>query len=300
MHSLFRSLMLESRAILAFLLLVPVCLYGHNENVHREITKSAYASSAASTAFLTDYFGVSQDFSFGPPILAQPSPLQGLINGFSPVNWLIEGSYYEDMTYYGSGRLRDQWRTLDHFFVPWPSAHGLTDDSDAPWYAFGLWPGGIVHSFGWGTTPGLSGPDVPTATFANTETWQNAREHEFRVLTQGSKVSRDESLALMLYALGHVLHLNQDTSSPDHTRDDSHKLRAYFEDYGGDTYLVNANKSPTAHAQAFPLRPRGWDSWRAGGFQKLRDFWERRLYNNSEQVLKTALDRDAASAPGMQ
>ncbi|MGO9479361.1 MAG: hypothetical protein ACLQAH_05465 [Limisphaerales bacterium] len=56
----------------------------------------------------------------------------------------------------------------------------------------------------------------------NSETWECARNYEYATLTSTNPTARDANLARMFYALGHVLHLNQDLSQPGHVRNDKH------------------------------------------------------------------------------
>ena len=100
-------------------------------------------------------------------------------------------------------------------------------------------------------------------------------------------------LALMLYGLGHVLHLNQDLSQPEHVRNDQHVEPQVIEAYGREI-LAKSAASVAVHDQWFPLRPHGWTYWREAGFIKLVHFWDRGLYIGTSQ----ALNNDAAEVAG--
>src|SRR5260370_41227780 len=95
-------------------------------------------------------------------------------------------------------------------------------------------------------------------------------------------------MALLLCSLGHVLHLNQDLSQPDHTRNDNHydQDRHYIEGYGTANYPANP-------AWFAPQPPHGWPYWQAQGFNKLLDFWDRGLYNGQ----RDPLNNDAGRTP---
>src|SRR5260370_3923187 len=95
-------------------------------------------------------------------------------------------------------------------------------------------------------------------------------------------------MALLLCSLGHVLHLNQDLSQPDHTRNDNHydQDRHYIEGYGTANYPANP-------AWFAPQPPHGWPYWQAQGFNKLLDFWDRGLYNGQ----RDPLNNDAGGTP---
>jgi hypothetical protein len=95
-------------------------------------------------------------------------------------------------------------------------------------------------------------------------------------------------MAKMFNCLGHILHLNQDTSSPDHVRNVAHKDGAYFEDYGQDNCA--------SHTDWFTNQPHGWAYWQNRGFSKLLDFWDRNLYNNNSSA---ALIAEAAGTTNL-
>jgi len=94
----------------------------------------------------------------------------------------------------------------------------------------------------------------------------------------------------MFYALGHVLHLNQDTTSPPHTRDDNHLPGwlggpgvSFFEEYGEGTYLRHGRRF--SDDSGFPLSATEWSDWLAAGFTSLESFWDRNLYSGQPEVL---------------
>jgi hypothetical protein len=60
----------------------------------------------------------------------------------------------------------------------------------------------------------------PTPT--NAETWACARAYEYAALTNSANSNRASNMGCMFYALGHILHLNEDLSQPDHVRNDEH------------------------------------------------------------------------------
>lgn len=267
--------------------------HGHNERVHMEISASAFRSSDGIATFLGQTVGVDRaPYIDGPSLGAKPPPFESYISSSAtPYGWVLEGSYYGDMM--DAVALRSS----DHFYTVQPQrvageVNGLTDSSETLFLY-----SGIVNSFAWASTKGINGPTAhpfPISAGPNIETWPDARDHQYAALTSATKASRDENLALMLYTLGHILHLNQDLSQPEHTRNDAHPNNRHIENYGFETYLQNAWRSAENRASLFPLRPRGWDYWRANGFIKLVDFWDRNLYKGNAK----ALDDDAIAVPG--
>ena len=177
-----------------------------------------------------------------------------------PFSWIEEGSQRED----DAGTLNPAYgRFIKHFYIPNnPSdARHLTDTVN-----------GEVDSFQWATTDPR-----------NTESWPKAREYELQGLTAVTQLERDAKLAHMFKSLGHVIHLNQDLSQPGHTRNDAHPFRDWIEEYGREVYLRKF------YATGFPTSSRTLAQWRAAGFRKLEDFWNKKLYMDSAQELNDDL-----------
>ena len=197
----------------------------HDEQVHERLTLSAANSSENLKAFLRDSLGENNEpFSTSPMLVWYPPPAGTTwpTSGYPPLAWLTRGAYWEDIQTYGT--IPKPLRSMDHFYTLLPKpVRGLTDESEPFVVGSWLFPGGIVNSFNWGSEKGVLGPYWGlTSVGQNTETWQDARDYQLAALTSSSKAIRDENTAHMLYALGHVLHLNQDLSQPDHVRNDNH------------------------------------------------------------------------------
>jgi hypothetical protein len=80
--------------------------------------------------------------------------------------------------------------------------------------------------------------------------------------------------------LGHVIHLNQDLTSPDHARDVNHNKLAYFENFG----LANFTNNPQWFNLPANNATVGWLNWKNKGFSKLLDFWDRGLYQGGSSL----------------
>jgi hypothetical protein len=247
----------------------------HDQPVHSGIANAAAASSEGLLSFLGDNVGQQYaPYTISPKIQFDNPDKEG---AQSPLNWIRQGAVHED----------DTPRFGDHFYTLTPTrlpgqVRGLTDWSESL-----ILPAGTSNSFAWGTVPGLPKPSlagVPPASITNTENWPCARSYELGALTKTNSTDRSANLAHMLYALGHVLHLNQDLSQPDHVRNDEHFLaaRRWIEKFGSKNYRYEVN--------AFPLEPRGWSNWQSHGFSKLLDFWDRGKFSNGGS---TGLDADA-------
>ena len=253
-------------AITAAIIVLPARCCGHDQIIHMAISESAAKSSSGLNAFLQQILGVSPDSFTETPTLS------GSANYYyrseSPIEWVKSGSFYEDEDF----RFTDHFYTLDVGKTP-KAIYGLTDDSEFPL------PAGIIDSFSWATN---SNGKNPVTGELNTEKWRNARDYEYTALSGADNPTREDGLTHMLYALGHVLHLNQDLSQPDHVRNDEHykKSHRWIENYGSAHYAQNL--------QWFDLPKNatlGWANWQALGFNKLRDFWDRDHYLGNASAL---------------
>jgi hypothetical protein len=247
--------------------------FGHDTPVHEKVSEAAALSSAGLNEFLQDQFGAANS-----PFLEEPSITEIIsddnLGGYfqSPIGWIKSGSRTED----------NFPRYKNHFYDPTKTpAIGLTDRVDA----FG------IPSATWASVRGGGALPYP---FPNNDSFQNARDYEFTALTKAERISRGYDLAHMLYTLGRVLHLNQDLSQPDHTRNDNHAFKKYIEPYG----LTNYSR----HPEWFQLDPakhiQGWTAWRQAGFTKLEAFWDRNKYAGTDEQMRAALDNDASGTAG--
>lgn len=213
-----------------------VCLLGafispgigfcHDFHVHMAITESAFASSEGVSSFLAETLG--NNFP-SYPLTAQVEQLQGV---YSAKDWLRQGSKMEDEQKYNGW---PEVRCPDHFYTVTPGrvagkAPPLSDPTESP---FQYLPPNLANSFCWATQDGIQGPIYLftwlVSVGQNYENWSSARLEQWYYISPGdgaSKQQREAHLAAMLYNLGHIMHLNQDLSSPDHVRNDAHKQKA--------------------------------------------------------------------------
>ena len=254
--------------------LLALCLVGvfsgftaiaHEGPIHEAITWSAVRSSSGLSAFFSDQFGAaSAPFLEAPQLVFVAERPMGPRH--SPVNWLKIGSREEDYPW---------TRTKNHFYDPTKEpAIGLTDGPDF----LG------IPSFTWASVRGGGGFVQP-----NNDSWQNARDYQLVGLTNASSLTRNANIAHMLYSLGRVIHLNQDLTQPDHARNDNHLTDPLFRLHWGNGPVwiePHGLRYYTNHPEWFPLRPRGWPSWRDAGFTNLHSFWDRDLYKGGAQALR--------------
>lgn len=267
--------------ILYFCLLVN--LFAHDQIVHQEITahaeNAAYADSSAYADFINT---ISSDI----PRLPQPNQKGGVFQS------MVDGSYDEDWADQDAGGKR----SLNHFYDPLTGL-GLSETPPDKPYA-----GGIGNpSFLWASTSnciGINFPGVTRFNFGENEntsniwSWPNARGYEWLGLTAATQLERQTNLDNMFRAIGQVMHLLEDTTQPQHVRNEQHldkfvkgistPWRSPIEDYGQD------------HWQTLNYGDGSMLNWRNAGFTKLEDFWNRHKYDGSSSA---ALVADANEDP---
>lgn len=248
-------------AVTAFTVVSVLPSLAHHEPVHEQIAKAAVDSSDGLVRFANEVLG-------GQDTLLDYDPFEFDAAKLSPKDWVGKGSYNQDY-----------WpRWGNHFYTVKPSrvvgkAEGL---SDAASRFFIL---RTTNSYAWATvehqnTPllwldHLIGTHRPYPAPENEDNWSKARVYQLAGLTSSSKTIREENLAHMFYSLGHIIHLNQDLSQPDHTRDDAHPVKSH-------AFIENFGDAHRNHPEWFNPQRHGWAYWRdQAHFTKLLDFWDR-------------------------
>jgi len=144
----------------------------------------------------------------------------GIQNGINEVfnskrvyTWLGEGGIREDAPDWYSLLPR---RAVNHFHNP------LSDISEAGFHGF--FGGTMLHgdsSIVWSQKP--LGEQSPGGCYS----WEDVQNYFFKALTATDKASRDNYFAETFRGLGQLMHLVEDLSVPEHTRDDGHVFKAY-------------------------------------------------------------------------
>jgi len=273
-------MIIDSKCCLALtLVLSGWSSFGHDVPVHRKITQHAVASALAGSPAFADFLAtVSSDSD--PNITTN----------------LVEGSAREDDPNKDEGfPLEDGGglRSLNHFYDPLDGMYdkGLSD------YPTDLRKREGTNSFAWASISNCMGFNFTGGSFlfwhhigqnvnkSNQWSWQNARGYEWLGLTETNRSDRQLSLSRMFRAVGQVMHLLEDTTQPQHVRNEQHLDRlgpvweSPIEDYGRDNQ-TNLNYQ------------HGMLLWRTNGFTKLGDFWDRGFYKIS---LANALIDDSAA-----
>ena len=260
--------------------------FGHDIPVHQAITfnaaESAYDESSAYSNFVNV---ISPDLSY--------------LGSQGATNAMVNGSGLEDNIDV-TGDVGGE-RSLNHFYDPTKSPPiGLTD-TGWPW-PLSSTPLGR-DSFSWAS---LSNETDINASFIhiplnrgtyNIWSWQNARGYEWLGLTTATHLERQTNLASMFRAAGQVMHLLEDTSQPQHVRNEQHLdriphlktdlwSRSAIEDYG----KKNVTNLNYAH---------GMLNWNGAGFTQLKDFWDRSKLSGGATALNADYVSGGASTLGL-
>ena len=118
--------------------------------------------------------------------------------------WLELGGEYEDIPYLYMPYLR----SVNHYHNP------LTDEGFSGIFG-GVFLSGM-SAIDWATRP--MGTQTPGGYFS----WADARNYYYLALTSYDGTGREGHLADTFRGLGQLMHLVQDMSVPEHTRDDGH------------------------------------------------------------------------------
>ena len=240
--------------------------YGHLPKVHRGITQHAEASAYHYSSSYADFFStISDDFGHD-----------------DAVHSMENGSEMEDE--------ESVPRCLNHFYDPLTGL-GLSniplDDQLRDTITGQVVPIGN-NSFTWGSTrdcPGLysdiwiDGIHLNVRTY-NIWSWQNARYYEWLGLTSADPGVRRANFDDTFRAIGQVMHLLEDTTSPQHVRNEQHLTGSCIEDYGF-KYLNGLSYQESML------------NWQEAGFTKMEDFWDRHLYNGNPAALGADLSGGA-------
>ena len=275
------------KSLLALTCLSSVGLCHDNNTIHPLLTDRAYEFwTKRGNVFEALGLEESANLAFQRPSGDQ-YPLDPLARTASA--WLRQGSIDED--------LNPDLRCLAHFYNPLPqngAGHNLTDPTNL----------GANDSFEWASAGNGIFSGSTTSGGENKESWRKAREYHFTALTSSIKTDRDAKFAHLFYSLGKIVHLIQDLSQPDHSRNDAHMINGdetpgptppfgiiypsarWIENYGRDNINEISNWGELSDVAEL--------DWRTGGLVRMKDFWDRNLY----QGQGTALDDDAAMSPG--
>jgi hypothetical protein len=179
---------------------------------------SAYALEVNNHKILNEYIARQNfdkiDFSLDSYLkdkLRVPEGIDGKINSLEIFAWLGEGGIQEDLP---EGLTIPYARSFNHFHDPLTN-QGFSDLS-------GVEQLDIKSSVIWSQLP------IGEQYFGD-YSWHDVRNYFYLALTTPEKQERDEHFSDMFRGLGQLMHLVEDASVPDHTRNDAHVFRYPYE-----------------------------------------------------------------------
>ena len=215
-----------------FVLFAFSCL-GHDVPVHRAITTSAVNSSKGFLLYLQDNnYTTNTLFLYPKGQVGPPGGVMASAKGIALAQ-IVNGSAREDDAQEDEGGSR----SLNHFYDP-TTKKGL--DTAIGGRPSSEWAT-MFDDINW--TPHWGG--------VNYYSWQNARVYQSNSIVSASPTFRNAQAGYMFRSVGQVMHLLEDTTQPQHVRDEQHldkspftgkdtKYRSKFEDYG--THNLNTIK----------------------------------------------------------
>jgi len=261
--------------------------FGHDVPVHRTITANAASAAYNYSSGFSDFINIISSDKI-------------LLN--NATNSLVNGSAHEDDPVGLFPTDIGGYRSLNHFYDPLDTHYnkGLSDS------IIFAGPGPIgderkvigTNSFAWASISNCTGiglsyyPNIRSRSHpTNTWSWQNARYFEWFGLTETNQSDRQSNLDNMFRAVGQVMHLLEDTSQPQHVRNEQHldkfpQWRSPIEDYG----LLNISQLNFGDGSML--------NWQAAGFTNLEDFWDTHKYNGDSSKL-TAAESGGANTLGL-
>ena len=207
--------------LLLLLMLFPKELFGLNVKTHRDINNRVVTVTTPSGFNLDSYLVNQLGFSKGKDEeLSQKKTIQ---------QWLEDGGEYEDWPAWYLPYVRSK----NHFHNP-INEQGFS----------GIWDTGFLSgdsAIVWALK------DKGTQSPGGYYSWFDVRDYYYRALTSTDKTTRDTNFAQTFRGLGQLMHLIQDMSVPEHSRNDGHYLP--FGDYEN---WVSRNPVDFVNATAFP------------------------------------------------
>lgn len=148
--------------------------------------------------------------------------------------WISDGGVYEDNP---SGCV-PYWRSRNHFHNP------INNSGFSGWWDTGIISG--MSAIDWINQP------------INTQScgyysWNDARKYYYAALTATDKATRETNFAGTFRALGQSMHLVQDMSVPEHTRNDGHYFFYDYEVWAKGLKVSDFSPKPFTPNDAFPL-----------------------------------------------
>ena len=225
------------KTIIVILMILGTHMYGWEINTHRAIERQAIKYSQNLETFVTNsgisknssYYNYEKFEGYGSYTYINYI-LYGEKNGISNKRWnqkfygtessykkMIEAGAILEDSVYAKAPLSFNGRFNNHFYDAQNGGHALT-------LGYGI----RVNALKWGT----NGTHVGNFLRENKYSYLNTLNYFLKGFTEANPNERRKYQAKMFVALGHLLHLMNDLTSPAHTRDDSHPFGDAMEEWG--------------------------------------------------------------------
>lgn len=217
--------------------------YCYDVATHEKITENAFRKALQTRNFLTD-IGYKYDdfvalkdydqFSDGPA--ANNYTLSKSI-----LDWFKYGSNVEDATFTRFDETIARYK--NHFYDP------INDR-------------GLVFQNGLISISGMRAPDwaLESGSISGQNySLEDAKVYYKNALTAGTKIERDNNLAMTFKSLRHVLHTVEDMAQPQHTRNDSHGGDILGTSYGPQTFGEKSQYESYVNGKVRSLTYSGYD-----------------------------------------
>ncbi|MEN6318233.1 MAG: hypothetical protein ABFD82_05710, partial [Syntrophaceae bacterium] len=154
------------------------------------------------------------------------------LNSKKVFKWLGDGGVYEDEP---PGCV-PYWRSRNHFHNP------MNKSGFSGWWDTGIFSG--MSAVNWILQP------------ANTQScgcysWNDARDYYYKALTSPDKATRETNLADAFRAIGQSMHLVQDMSVPEHTRNNGHYFFYDYEEWANGITISTYSATPFTSSGVF-------------------------------------------------
>ncbi len=177
--------------------------YALNVETHKAINE--YIANNSLNGFSLDSYLKSQ--------LELQSGVDEKFNSLEVWKWLRDGGEYEDKPAWTIPYLR----SVNHFHNP-INEQGFT----------GIWGTGLAS----GESAILwSQKAIGTQSPGGYYSWFDVRDYYYKALTSSDKTTRDINFAQTFRGVGQLMHLVQDMSVPEHSRNDGHYLLPAYEEW---------------------------------------------------------------------
>ena len=148
--------------------------------------------------------------------------------------WISDGGKYEDKP----SLCIPYWRSRNHF-------HNPIDNSGFS----GIWDTGFLSGMSaidWALQPA----DSQSCGYYS---WADIRSYYLQALTATAKITRDNNFAQTFRGIGQQMHLVQDMSVPEHTRNNGHYFYYDYEVWAKGSKISDFSAMPFTPSAAFPL-----------------------------------------------